>query len=225
MNRFRWRLGFTTIALLGCADLGTSPVLRPEPRGPITSESDGDPPTEWPVQIRSTTADVIMGDQYSPSYIQAQMLYDAYHASISATATLRDPSGSSAFSLGPVERHSFAAFRYNSHGAQWRLTTPHSCGTILDVNTTYSAWWIGIGSDGESRLDPKNASRFTNGVQPECAEENESGENDNDGESGPGPGTSPGGGPGDTKYCWWQYTYDAESGEIIDYWLVGCWYM
>ena len=150
----------------------------------------------------------------------------------------RDPSGSANFSFGPVERHTFARFRENSHQAEWRLSTPRTCGTILDVNFAYSAWWLGLGAGGEGKLDNKNASRFESGKQTECANEqdgDESGENDNDGEEvgggngGPGTGTGGGngsgsGGTGDAKYCWWQYNYDAESGEILEAWLVMCWY-
>jgi hypothetical protein len=177
-----------------------------------------------------------MGDRSSASSIQAGMMYDGYHASINATATLRDPSGSANFSFGPAERHSFTRFRDNAHSATWRLSTPHSCGTILDVNGVFSAWWLGVGLGGEAKLDNQIASRPADGSQPECANEqegDESGENDNDGEEvgggdgGPSTGggsASGAGGTGDAKYCWWQYNYDAESGEILEAWLVMCWY-
>lgn len=226
MGHFRWCMGLPVLAIWGCSDLGTSPVLSPPPiTQPQTSESEYDPPTEWPVRIRSTHANVVMGDENSPTYIDATMRYDAYHASIGATGTLRDPSGSSTFNFGPVEKHSFWAFLDNHHGVQWKLTTPHNCGSMVDVNVSYLAWWRGIGADGEARYDSQPATRPAHGAQTECANGNESGENDNDGESGPGGDGTPGGGPGDTKYCWWQYTFDAESGEITDFWLVMCWYM
>jgi len=236
MNKFRWWLGFLMVALLGCSDMGTSPVLIPGPRAPTMSESEWDPPTEWPVKIRSTYGLILMGDQSQTSIVQAHMAYDGYHATISSAATLRDPSGSANFSFGPVERHSFTKFRENAHSAQWKLTTPHACGSILDVNFTYSAWWLGVGLGGEGKLDNQNASRFESGSQLPCNNEqegNESGENDNDGESGPGGdgGSDSGGeggggegGDGERKYCWWQYNYDAESGEILEVWLVACWY-
>ena len=243
MTGFRWCLCLSLVGLAACSDLGTTPVLYPSPDGlPSTSETESDPPTEWPVRIRSTWADVLMGHSSPEAYIDATMRYDAYHASISTTATLRDQSGSSGFSFGPVERHTFIQFLNNFHGAQWRLRTPHSCGSILDVNVQFTAWWRGIGVDGEARYLNENASIARYGEQPACNTEqegDESGENDNDGEEvgggagGPSTGTGGGGGggggsgsggTGDAKYCWWQFNYVGESGEILEIWLVMCWY-
>ncbi|HZG42888.1 MAG TPA: hypothetical protein VEY93_08000, partial [Longimicrobium sp.] len=87
MNIFRWWLGIPLVTMLGCSDLGTSPVLHPGPPAPTMSESEWDPATEWPVQIRSTIGVVTIGDAYNPSNIYAWMGYDAYHATISAAAT------------------------------------------------------------------------------------------------------------------------------------------
>lgn len=225
MLRFR-SLPLFAVVVVGCSDLGTAPTLHPVPeasRPNTTSIFEPDPPTEWPVSILSTTAEVSApGD----AYIHATMQYHAYHASIAANVMVRDTTGSASFTFGPSERHTFLSFRNNFHSAVWNLRLPRSCGTLVDANITYEAWWQGLTLEGLGRYESDIRTRHGEASQSPCSE---SGQNEGDGEAGSGGGGSGGTGGnvpsqgGSYLYCWWQFSYVGESGEILEMWLVGCW--
>jgi hypothetical protein len=225
MFRFR-SLPLLAVAVLGCSDVGTAPTLHPLPeasRRNTTSIFEPDPPTEWLVSILSTSASV---STWLDASIDASMRYHAYHASIAASVTVRDTTTTASFTFGPSEKHTFFSFRDNHHSAGWTVRLRQPCGTFVDANITYEAWFQGLTLEGLGRYESDIVTQHRAASQSPCSE---SGENEGDGEAGSGGGGGGGTGSnppsqgGSYMTCWWQFSYVGESGEILEMWLVGCW--
>ena len=162
------------VALAGCSDLGTAPAASPAPAGGARtySSTDVDPAKSWPVQIRSHLSGVEMptGSSYpAQATVRASMFYDAYHARITAKGILRDASGTTTRDFLPKEQHTTFYFQNNHLPAEWSIALTKSCGSILEADVSYEAWWRGfaVGS-GEIVLERAVAADQAIGQQEEC---------------------------------------------------------
>jgi len=217
-------------SLLGCADLATAPATAPSPVTPRYNSSEADPPTEWPVKIHSVYSDVTF-PYANQAVVASRMRYDAYHASIGGTATRTDTAGNTAnFTFSPVARHQFWGFLNQSHQVSFPVSVQHECGTTVQANVNYEAWWQGIGSDGAWRLVTETRSSDPIGYQEPCPRIEEKVE-----PAGSPNGTSNGGGGNSgcpecveepvegPTWCLIRYKYNIYSGEILSYTVLSCW--
>jgi hypothetical protein len=174
-----------------------------------------DPPKTWPVRIHSASVEV----EADYGSIYAQMRYDAYHASISGSASLVDDVGAAQFALGPDEQHAPWNYKENHFGKFYHVPVRRACGSEVRAIVTFRAWWMGVGSGGQFSLDDDQRTMPESDRQDPCpTREVEE----------PGPG---GGGMGDTPQedvhsystCLVRYTYDVATGAIIRRYVLYCW--
>lgn len=164
------------IGVAGCTDAVTAPTAVSRIPSPRPDEVAGDPPEPWPVAITDHYAETELPVQFSGmtwpanAWVRGTMAYDAYHGRISATATLRDDAQTTQRTFAPQEQHTFWSYS-NTLTAEWPILVSKSCGTILEADVTYEAWWRGIGGGGaELVLDRAVAEDSPQSSQPRCGD-------------------------------------------------------
>jgi hypothetical protein len=207
-------------AVAACADTMTSPAFNPPTERARHNEAD--PATEWPIAIHTASVSLSL---VTPRLValDTRMTYDAYHASITAEATVASPSGAGySMNFGPREQHQFWGFRNQEHKGFWNIELATNCGSVLSANAGFRVWWQGLsGTDGGWKLDEEVKSATSGTRQAECPTTEED-----------KPAAGGGGGPNDCVYCvdepqevtWCRvrYTYDLYTGEIYSWTILFC---
>ena len=178
-----WRaLALCPLLLAACGDLGTGPGVTPYPRPGLPGVRNGeelvsDPPVQWPVIIRSVDAGIedpsnATRATFTTIHLFGSMVYDGYHASISASASVRESTGSVVQRVfAPQYQHvSGMAFRYNNFSAQpFPVLVQSACGAAVDADVTFRAWWQGVNLEGTIyAFDQEEENRTVQTQFPPC---------------------------------------------------------